>query len=1319
MTDIAPSASTLPSAASVASSAASATDLTRSASTPPDLDNLSSTNVFAFGLHSSYGAFANDSSAPLTAAPQTQSAQPAAVAAITAASLNMSGMLPIPVMPGMEQQHHSHDNFNKQAWHPTSPEQHHYTHTAYMINQHNHNHASPALPPMQSGSQQSSNTGNQSDAALQSLQLDFHNPYLQYINSLSTLNPLAAMPSLPLSLPSLQTQPSPFLSPLPMDPSLLSFPPSHTSRNPNPSICKFYAAGHCARGDQCNYAHVRLPLDGTAAASMAAAGGMGGMGVGMGVVGMGGVGGRGGGGWRGGGGGGRGGRGDGRGGRDGMRSRGGMGMRGGGGGGMYHRQDGHHNDHGQFHPMMNAALQQQKDGNSLAMPNPSSNPLSPLSPSLLGLNPLADPSLLMSHPSYPPLDYSLFPQPFLPADYHQAASHQHPSAQLGLAVNATSDDLIGRVYTFAKDQYGCRLLQRLLDDGRPGVLPVVYGEVYPHINELMTDPFGNYLCQKLLEHCDEQQRMGVLNKVASDIVAISLNLHGTRAVQKLVETVASVNEVEVLVSALKGSVVTLVKDLNGNHVIQRCLHHLSSNDNQFIYDAVCRHCVSVATHKHGCCVLQRCIDYATVNQKRQLIHEICNNALELVQDAYGNYVVQYVLDLNEPTSTSAIVTALCGHVSSLAVQKFSSNVIEKCVAAGARVGGGDGLSGRIEQWAGSRDGVMGWSGGGMVVGEVCGAMERGVKEVVEMQLEDGRRLQCTADHLVLTTAGWRRVQEMEVGVTRVLMGLEGVADEPEVDVDSCWTMRLPHRSVSMKDERPACLATIRLAGYLCGQYVDDHDDVRGIVSHAHDRHCVVTDAEYISDEECTFEQTSDGGWSIPLPCHLSSMLSTLLHQLVDKSCPFSVRREFVAALLGSCGSIDTDTACVSFVLPSFRSLCRALALLLPTLLRSLGMADCTVSVDVHQSIVITLASSSFLAFVDTVGCRYNVQLSYSFAALSSYLRHTTTSASTAALVSFKAYCSHIGCSDWLTSSSSAFCLSSLPTFHLLLSSVTPAGRQPTYDITVRHLHSFTANGLIVHNCLELSNDKLRTRLIDELTHPDRLPRLLSDPFANYCIQKALSVSKKGQAERLVAVIRPHLNQLRNTAFGKRIQSRIEKRFPELSEDELAGMFYRDGGMDVTGAAGMVGVPGAGVGVGGGMVAGGVSSIGGGVYDPAMYGERTVGGTGTSPPPLVSPTARQLNVSGPVGAVGGGVNAAELGINALLTLSSLNLSSNSVVSSSPPPPSSSSSPPPVGSFYQPFADSNGSAGGVSSSGGKDGLSPVGVSAAGHTSSLFSP
>lgn len=70
-----------------------------------------------------------------------------------------------------------------------------------------------------------------------------------------------------------------------------------------------------------------------------------------------------------------------------------------------------------------------------------------------------------------------------------------------------------------------------------------------------------------------------------------------------------------MIQALSPNVVTLIKDINGNHVIQKCLNKLSYKDKQFIYDAVSEHCVQVATHRHGCCVLQRCIDFSADNQK--------------------------------------------------------------------------------------------------------------------------------------------------------------------------------------------------------------------------------------------------------------------------------------------------------------------------------------------------------------------------------------------------------------------------------------------------------------------------------------------------------------------------------------------------------------------------------------------------------------------------------------------------------------------------------------------------------------------------------
>lgn len=244
------------------------------------------------------------------------------------------------------------------------------------------------------------------------------------------------------------------------------------------------------------------------------------------------------------------------------------------------------------------------------------------------------------------------------------------------------EDLQGELLMLCKDQHGCRYLQKKLEEGDTAHRDMIFRETYGHFPELMTDPFGNYLCQKLLEYSTEEQRSAIIESVSQDLVAISLNMHGTRAVQKMVDFLSSPRQpkqIRTLIYALSMNVVALIKDLNGNHVIQKCLNKLVPEDNQFIYNAIAANLIEVATHRHGCCVLQRSIDHASPAQRLQLVTEIIFNSLYLVQDPFGNYVIQYILDLNDARFSEPLIRTFIGNVCNLSVQKFSSNVVEKCI----------------------------------------------------------------------------------------------------------------------------------------------------------------------------------------------------------------------------------------------------------------------------------------------------------------------------------------------------------------------------------------------------------------------------------------------------------------------------------------------------------------------------------------------------------------------------------------------------------------------------------------------------------------
>ncbi|CAH9084704.1 unnamed protein product [Cuscuta epithymum] len=240
----------------------------------------------------------------------------------------------------------------------------------------------------------------------------------------------------------------------------------------------------------------------------------------------------------------------------------------------------------------------------------------------------------------------------------------------------------GYIYHIAKDQQGCRFLQRMFDVGSPQDVLVICNAIIDHVVELMMNPFGNYLIQKLLEVCNEEQRMEILHRVTeepSQIVGISLNTHGTRVVQKLIETLKTREQISLIISSLEPGFLSLIKDLNGNHVIQRCLQYLPNEDTKFIFVAAAKHCVDIATHQHGCYVLQRCITHGIGNHRERLIAEISSNGFLLAHDAFGNYVVQFILELKIPSAISKLISHFEGNFVHLSTQKFSSHVVEKCL----------------------------------------------------------------------------------------------------------------------------------------------------------------------------------------------------------------------------------------------------------------------------------------------------------------------------------------------------------------------------------------------------------------------------------------------------------------------------------------------------------------------------------------------------------------------------------------------------------------------------------------------------------------
>lgn len=281
---------------------------------------------------------------------------------------------------------------------------------------------------------------------------------------------------------------------------------------------------------------------------------------------------------------------------------------------------------------------------------------------------------------------------------------------------------IGHIYSLSQEQAGCRYLQKKLEEEeeeeeeneeekeqqqqqeekKKGVFNAIYAEILPHASQVMADPFGNYLFQKLLKRCSGEQRRAILDRVCGDLVAISMSVQGTRSVQKVIDYVRTEEEIAIVEREFRGNLVRMIQDLNSNHVVQRCIRTFQSPGNQFIYDELTEdeNMVRVATHRHSCCVIQRCIDLGTPAQKRQIVDSVVRHVATFVEDQYGNYVVQYVVGLNIAGVSRRIATLLRGRFAELSMQKFSSNVVEKLMQADAATDPGDAVEVVVDEIVG-------------------------------------------------------------------------------------------------------------------------------------------------------------------------------------------------------------------------------------------------------------------------------------------------------------------------------------------------------------------------------------------------------------------------------------------------------------------------------------------------------------------------------------------------------------------------------------------------------------------------------------------
>ncbi|KAH6918552.1 armadillo-type protein [Coprinopsis sp. MPI-PUGE-AT-0042] len=242
----------------------------------------------------------------------------------------------------------------------------------------------------------------------------------------------------------------------------------------------------------------------------------------------------------------------------------------------------------------------------------------------------------------------------------------------------TISDVKGHICEFSQDLFASRFIQDSITSHTE--FDIIFEELSAPSNLLAVamNSSGNYVVQKLLANSSVEQRNVLNEMILQHFVQLSLDTYGCRVIQYFID-LAYWDLRARIAKAAEPHILSFVKHVNANHVVQKLLGLAPPNCMGFIVPLLRGRVAEIAKDDYGCRVLQRCFHDLPDHVARPLVHEFLPYTLEMVTHEFGNFVVQKILESGAPMDRAVIFQNLQGNFLRCAQHKFGSNVCERAL----------------------------------------------------------------------------------------------------------------------------------------------------------------------------------------------------------------------------------------------------------------------------------------------------------------------------------------------------------------------------------------------------------------------------------------------------------------------------------------------------------------------------------------------------------------------------------------------------------------------------------------------------------------
>ncbi|XLT11060.1 hypothetical protein HN51_056853 [Arachis hypogaea] len=291
-------------------------------------------------------------------------------------------------------------------------------------------------------------------------------------------------------------------------------------------------------------------------------------------------------------------------------------------------------------------------------------------------------------------------------DYNGFTSTEQETHDVEESVAQRLRGIRGHMVTLAMDQWGCRFLQAIIDNGIPQEIDMILDEVEDHTHELMTHHFGNYLIEKFFTSgkltfyqfqrillCVDQAESCRLVEVAEGGVR-SLELEGENGEAPLQATAedgvrtclrSGSEAVVVVVGSLEVVVVPLLFFLvsspllfvAGTRVAQKMLTslrdpvHIAYTIRRLMYITV-----PLLKNANGGYVIQQCVRVFTESCQKVIFDEIARNCVDVATDKNGCSVIQKCMAHSAGVPILLLVKSIIINSEILSADPFGNYVVQ-------------------------------------------------------------------------------------------------------------------------------------------------------------------------------------------------------------------------------------------------------------------------------------------------------------------------------------------------------------------------------------------------------------------------------------------------------------------------------------------------------------------------------------------------------------------------------------------------------------------------------------------------------------------